>query len=107
MKILFVSDVPLEKPASGAEQMLNSQASRLADEDLEVYAITRQSGPPKCIIRDVSGVREGAYHASPRHLLSFMLSALEGVAVLAAILFLLRPDAYRVASCLLPSRLRA
>ena len=76
MKILFVSDVPLEKPASGAEQMLNSQASRLADEDLEVYAITRQSGPPKCIIRDVSGVREGAYHASPRHLLSFMLSAL-------------------------------
>lgn len=64
MKILFIADVPLESPTSGSEQVLHQQAIGLAREGMEVYAITRQAGPPVWVIRDVAGVREGSYTAS-------------------------------------------
>ncbi|MBW2346206.1 MAG: hypothetical protein JRF53_19905, partial [Deltaproteobacteria bacterium] len=56
MKILFISDVPLEDPTSGSEQVLHQQAVGLAREGMEVYAITRQEGLPSLTIRNVAGV---------------------------------------------------
>ena len=43
MNILFLSDVPLENPSSGAEQMLNKQANLLAEsKGKSVYAIINE-----------------------------------------------------------------
>lgn len=64
MKIIFIADVPLKNPTSGSEQVLYQQATGLAREGMEVYAITRQAVPPSWVIRDVAGVREGSYGAS-------------------------------------------
>ena len=41
MKILFLSDVPIQNPASGSEQVLYQQATGLALEGNNVFAITR------------------------------------------------------------------
>lgn len=64
MKILFLADVPLKEPASGSEQVLNQQATGLAREGMDVYAITRQADPPAWDVRTVAGVKEGTYRAS-------------------------------------------
>ena len=64
MKIIFIADVSLEKPASGSEQVLHHQAIGLAREGMDVYAITRQTGSPSWIIRNVSDVHEGCFHVS-------------------------------------------
>jgi len=69
MRILFVADVPLANPTSGSEQVLNQQAIGLVREDMDVYAITRQAGPPSWVIRDIEGVREGSYQASAQDLI--------------------------------------
>lgn len=74
MKILFVSDVPLKEPTNGSEQMLNQQATRLALDGMEVFAITRQVFPPKWIIRNVCGVREGTYRASAQDMIRSFFS---------------------------------
>jgi hypothetical protein len=42
MKILFIADVPLDNPTSGSEQVLYQQATGLAEEGIDVYAITCQ-----------------------------------------------------------------
>lgn len=41
----------------------------MAREDMDVYAITRQAGPPSWVIRDIEGVREGSYQASAQDLI--------------------------------------
>ncbi|MCK4821054.1 hypothetical protein KA005_35140, partial [bacterium] len=64
MKILFLADVPLENPTSGSELVLSWQATGLAKEGMDVYAITRQTGPPFWSIRNVSDVQEGCFHVS-------------------------------------------
>lgn len=64
MKILFIADVPLENPTSGSEQVLYQQATALANSGMEVYAITRQPGPPPFVNRNVDGVQEGCFQAS-------------------------------------------
>jgi hypothetical protein len=43
MKILFISDVPLENPSSGAEMVLNQQAIGLSDNKSHIFAITRSN----------------------------------------------------------------
>ncbi len=73
MKVLFISDVPLENPVSGSEQVLNQQATGLARDGMDVYAITRQSVPPKWVIRNVNGVQEGTYSASTQNIIHFFL----------------------------------
>lgn len=77
MKVLFLSDVPLENPVSGSEKMLSHQATGLAREGMEVYAITRQSVPPKWIIRSVNGVQEGTYSANTQNIIHFLLPLLK------------------------------
>jgi glycosyltransferase involved in cell wall biosynthesis len=68
MKILFIADVPLYNPTSGSEQVLYQQATGLAKEGTEVFAITRQEASPSRIIRNISGVRDGSYSASAQNL---------------------------------------
>jgi hypothetical protein len=41
MKILFLSDVPVQNPTSGSEQVLYQQATGLTLEGNSVFAITR------------------------------------------------------------------
>ena len=69
MKILFIADVSLENPTSGSEQVLYQQATGLAKDGMEVFAITRREAPSPRIIRNISGVREGSYSASALNLL--------------------------------------
>ena len=64
MSVLFMADVPLADPTSGSEQVLKQQATGLAQQGMEVFAITRQASPPPWIIRKVAGVQEGCYRAS-------------------------------------------
>lgn len=66
MKVLFLSDVPLANPTSGSEQVLYHQATGLARQGARVYAITRRNAPPPELLREVDGVREGSYEASPQ-----------------------------------------
>lgn len=64
MKILFMSDVPLDNPTSGSEMVLYQQAIGCAGVGREVFAITRHAGSPGQIFRSVGGVKEGTYTAS-------------------------------------------
>jgi glycosyltransferase involved in cell wall biosynthesis len=77
MKILFLSDVPFANPASGSEQMLNQQATRLAKEGLSVFAITRNSHPSAGGIKTINGVVEGAYHACPQKIFEFFFKLIK------------------------------
>jgi len=64
MRILFLADVPLDNPTSGSEQVLNHQATGLARDGMEVFAITRQSAHPAWTIKNIDGICEGSYRAS-------------------------------------------
>ncbi len=74
MKILFVADVALENPSSGSEQVLNQQATGLLRQGMDVYAITRQVDPPARLIRNVDGVKNGAYGASTQKIIPSLYS---------------------------------
>ncbi len=76
MRILFVADVPMDKPASGAEQMLHKQAVGLAGYDVDVCAITRQVGQGPTVFRTVQGVEEACYSADVGHTARFCRSVL-------------------------------
>jgi glycosyltransferase involved in cell wall biosynthesis len=67
MRVLFLSDVPLTDPASGSEQVLKNQVSRLAKTGIDVCAITRNNSPSAPLIRDVDGVTEAHYGGFRRH----------------------------------------
>ncbi len=77
MKILFLSDVPLNNPVSGSEQVLNQQATGLARDGMDVCAITRQEEPPSWTIRNVGGVQEGSFHAPANEILKSSISILK------------------------------
>jgi glycosyltransferase involved in cell wall biosynthesis len=77
MKILFLSDVPFANPVSGSEQMLNQQATRLAKEGVNVFAITRNSHPAPGGITTTHAVVEGAYYASPRNIFEFFFKLIK------------------------------
>jgi len=64
MQVLFIADVPVENPSSGAEQVLNQEAVGLAGKGFEICAITRHSAHPAWVVRDVHGVKEASYQAS-------------------------------------------
>lgn len=72
MKVLFVADVPLENPVSGSEQVLYQQAVGLAQDGMDVYAITRQEREPDFVIREVEDVvTEGSFRANPASIWQF------------------------------------
>lgn len=71
---MFVSDVSLSDPTSGAEQVLYQQATGLAKGGEDVYAITRQNGTASVVFRRVEGVQEGCYSANNQEMLPFCLS---------------------------------
>jgi glycosyltransferase involved in cell wall biosynthesis len=74
-KILFVADVPINNPASGSEQVINSQALGLCEEGLEVFAVTRQNKKNGSIrSRNVIGIKEFCYFADPENVVSFIFS---------------------------------
>ncbi|MFB0565203.1 MAG: glycosyltransferase family 4 protein [Candidatus Aminicenantaceae bacterium] len=77
MKVLFVSDVPLENPTSGAEQVLFQQAQGLVREGMEVYAITRQDRAYPIVFRNVAGAEEACYSAQPKNIVRFSSSLLK------------------------------
>lgn len=77
MKILFLSDVPLENPTSGAEQVLYQQALGLKQEGMDVYAITRQASSLPSTFRNVEGVEEACYSASAERPVHFLFSLLK------------------------------
>ncbi|MFX0117368.1 MAG: glycosyltransferase family 4 protein [Candidatus Hodarchaeota archaeon] len=77
MKILFISDVPLNQPSSGSEKMLGWQATELSRRGLDVFAITRQHNLQDYIVRDVSGVTEASYYGSPQNFFRFIFSLLK------------------------------
>jgi glycosyltransferase involved in cell wall biosynthesis len=77
MKVLFVADVPLKNPTSGSEQVLNQQAIGLSRKGVNVFAITRQSGPNSSFIRNVDGVQEGLYSASIQAVIPALLSLIK------------------------------
>ena len=77
MRLLFLSDVPLENPTSGAEQVLNNQTAGLILRGFDVFAITRKNGLTKSVeYKNVNGVKEACYNATPRNAFRFFLSLL-------------------------------
>jgi len=77
MKVLFLSDVPLENPTSGAEQVLYHQAVGFVQKGVEVCAITREQGTFPTVYRKVNGVKEACYSAYTRNKVLFLFSLLK------------------------------
>ena len=75
MKLLFLSDVPIYNPSSGAEQVLNNQATGMFLRGFDIFAITRQNDSSKSVqYRNVNGVTEACYAANPEDTISFFHS---------------------------------
>jgi len=67
MKLLFISDVSMENPASGSEQVLFHQCMQLSKAGADVCAVTRRNGTGHIVYRQIGGVREGSYAISSEH----------------------------------------
>lgn len=75
MKLLFVSDVPLNSPMSGAEQVLHWQAIGLNKSIGKVYAISRCNEAGFHVDhRNIHGVNEACYNANPEFYINFFLN---------------------------------
>jgi len=70
-KVLFVSDVLMDNPTSGSEQVLYNQSLSLKQMGYKVYAITRSSTSRTCIKNISDGIQDFCYHADPQLSLSF------------------------------------
>ena len=74
-KILFVADVALHNPNSGSEQVLRNQALGMAQDGVEVYAITRQNGCAPTVHRKLDeNIKEACYSALPDNAFKFFTS---------------------------------
>jgi glycosyltransferase involved in cell wall biosynthesis len=77
MKLLFLSDVPLNDPMSGAERVLNRQAVGLCQKYGNVAAISRSNNPTFRIEhRNIDGVHEACYSSNPDSFLKFVFNTL-------------------------------
>jgi len=77
-KILFIADVPINNPISGAEQVINKQAVGLSEDGLDVFAVVRKNGKRNSIrSRDILGIKELCYFANPENYFQFFLSLLK------------------------------
>ena len=78
MRVLFLSDVPLENPTSGSEQVLYHHAAGLASEGVEVCAITREdTGFSLPVFKKTHKREEASYCVDTQHQLRFFLSLLK------------------------------
>lgn len=76
--ILFLADVPLFHPASGAEQVLYQEAIGLARNSSEIYAITRTSRQPSDVkVQSKNGIQELCYGADTENVCRFFLQLLK------------------------------
>ena len=69
--VLFLADVSLLKPASGAEKVLHQQAVGLNRQGYTVLALTRCNGKGPDQVRQVDGLMEACYMADPGRRLKF------------------------------------
>jgi glycosyltransferase involved in cell wall biosynthesis len=77
MNVLFVSDVPLNNPLSGAERVLNKQAIGLSQKNRNVSAITRCNDTSFHIEhRNIEGVNEACYSSNPKFFPGFVINLL-------------------------------
>ena len=73
MNLLFLSDVSLENPTSGSEQVLTQEAVGLSRKGLNVFAITRgKSDYRSIVIRNVEGVEEACYYLPVKNILRIL-----------------------------------
>ncbi len=76
MNILFVADVSISEPISGAERVLFEQSTRLSNREHDVYILTRKLQDHKSNQEVTQGVREWRYDVDQRNALSFIKSTL-------------------------------
>jgi len=76
LNILFVSDVSISEPISGAERVLFEQSTRLSNREHDVYILTRKLQDHKSNQEVTQGVREWRYDVDQRNGLSFIKSTL-------------------------------
>ena len=74
MKVLFLADVPLFEPTSGAEQVLYQEANGLGADGMDVCAITRGTSGNRVVTIQHGRVREFRYGADPGRVLPFFLT---------------------------------
>ena len=78
MKVLFVSDVPLNLPTSGSEKVLYSQAVGLSKKNYDVYAITRNNQNLHYNSwNDVDGVNNACYSLNTQNYIDSLFSILK------------------------------
>ena len=76
MNILFVADVSISKPSSGAERVLFEQSTRLQRRGHNVHILTRRLPEHRSNQEVIQGVREWRYDIDQRNSLSFIKSTL-------------------------------
>lgn len=76
MNILFVTDVSISKPTSGAERVLFEQSTRLQNRGHSVHILTRKLPEHNSNREVIQGVREWRYDIDQRNSLSFIRSTL-------------------------------
>lgn len=77
MKILFLSDVPIQNPTSGSEQVLYQQATGLAIEGNNVFAITRMNRNFKTIkFTQFNNLQDACYSMNTKNSLPALFSVL-------------------------------
>ena len=76
MNILFVADVSISKPSSGAERVLFEQSTRLGKRGHDVHILTRKLLDHKSNQDVIRGVREWRYDIDQSDSLSFIKSIL-------------------------------
>ncbi len=76
MNILFVSDVSISEPISGAERVLFEQSTRLSNSGHNIYILTHKLQDHKSNQEVIQGVREWRYDVDQRNALFFFKSTL-------------------------------
>ena len=76
MNILFVSDVSISNPASGAERVLFEQSIRLQKREYNVHILTRKLPEHKSDHQIIQGVNEWRYDIDKSNPFSFIVSTL-------------------------------
>jgi glycosyltransferase involved in cell wall biosynthesis len=76
LNILFVADVSISKPSSGAERVLFEQSTRLQRRGHNVHILTRRLPEHRSNQEVIQGVREWRYDIDQRNSLSFIKSTL-------------------------------
>jgi glycosyltransferase involved in cell wall biosynthesis len=75
LNILFLSDVPLNHPKSGSEQVLYNQAIGLAKNGEKIFSITRKNRNYTSIkFDDVEGINDACYNVNTKNTFSALMA---------------------------------